>query len=94
MNFLIFLFLSTSSLRQAIPGLSEPLELVSSQFFSAWSRMCNDRVKKERRHFLCGCDSNEKILENEKRYRDREKVKKQDEISTIVVNYSDKINRK
>ena len=56
--------------------------------------MCNDRVKKERRHFLCGCDSNEKILENEKRYRDREKVKKQDEISTIVVNYSDKINRK
>ena len=29
-------FLSTSFLRQAIPVLSEPLELVSSQFFSAW----------------------------------------------------------
>ena len=29
-------FLSTSSLRRAISVLSEPFELVSSQFFSAW----------------------------------------------------------
>ena len=39
-NFLQILFLSfflsTSSLRRAIPVLQEPLELVSSQFFSAW----------------------------------------------------------
>ena len=39
-NFLQILFLFSffhlSSLRQAIPVLSEPLELVSSQFFSAW----------------------------------------------------------
>ena len=38
--FLLFFFLSffffSTSLRRAIPVLPEPLELVSSQFFSAW----------------------------------------------------------
>ena len=48
-DFLQILFLSTSSLRRAIPVLPEPLELVSSQFFSAW---VEDGSKEERRHFL------------------------------------------
>ena len=46
--FLSFFFhLSSSS--QAISVLSEPLELVSSQFFSAWATTGS---KEERRHFL------------------------------------------
>ena len=35
-SFFLSFFFSTSSLRRAIPVLSEPFELVSSQFFSAW----------------------------------------------------------
>ena len=56
-DFLLFLsfFFHLSSSSQAISALSEPLELVSSQFFSAWVEdvSCATKgSKEERRHFL------------------------------------------
>ena len=60
LSFFLSFFLSTS-LRWAIPVLSEPLELVSSQFLALGSRMCNDRVKRKNETFSAykfyGCDS-------------------------------------
>ena len=56
----IFFFFHLSSSSQAIPVLSEPLELVSSQFFSAWVKdvqrqgqgCATTGSKEERRYFL------------------------------------------
>ena len=47
-NIILFLqsFFHLSSLRQVILVLSEPYELVPSQFFSTWVAMCNNRVKR------------------------------------------------
>ena len=48
-----FLLLSTSSLRRAIPVLSEPLELVSSQFFSAWVEDVQRQGQKKKEDIFC-----------------------------------------
>ena len=54
LSFFLSFFFHLSSSSQAISVLSEPIELVSSQFFSAWvTRGCAKTVsKEERRHFL------------------------------------------
>ena len=51
--FLLSFFLSTSSLRRAIPVLPEPLELVSSQFFSAWVEDVQRQGQKKKEDILC-----------------------------------------
>ena len=54
--FLLSFFLSffhLSSLRRAIPVLSEPLELVSSQFFSAWVEDVQRQGQKKKEDFFC-----------------------------------------
>ena len=57
--FLFFFHLSPSS--QAIPVLSEPLELVSSQFSIVWVEMGNKRNNKRKEDIFCwwihGCES-------------------------------------
>ena len=56
-DFLLLLFLSfyfhLSSLRRAIPVLSEPLELVSSQFFSAWVEDVQRHGQKKKEDIFC-----------------------------------------
>ena len=56
-----FSFFHISSFNQAIPVLSEPLELVSSQFFSAWVKDMQQQGQKKKQDILCcwihGCDS-------------------------------------
>ena len=49
--FLSFFHLSSSS--QAIPVLSEPLELVSSQFFSAWVKDVQRQGQKKKEDIFC-----------------------------------------
>ena len=63
-DFLQILFLSffhLSSLRRASPVLSEPLELVSSQFFSAWVKDVQRQGQKKKEDISAyefhGCDS-------------------------------------
>ena len=54
--FLLLIFLSffhLSSLRRAIPVLSEPLELVSSQFFSAWVEDVQRQGQKKKEDIFC-----------------------------------------
>ena len=50
--FLSFFLLSTS-LRRAIPVPSEPLELVSSQFFSAWVEDMQRQGQKKTEDIFC-----------------------------------------
>ena len=50
--FLSFFLLSTS-LRRASPVLSEPLELVSSQFFSAWVKDVQRQGQKKKGDIFC-----------------------------------------
>ena len=56
-DFLLLFFLSfyfhLSSLRQASPVLSEPLELVSSQFFSAWVKDVQRQGQKKKQDIFC-----------------------------------------
>ena len=53
-DFLQILFLlSLSSLRRASPVLSEPLELVSSQFFSAWVEDVQRQGQKKKQDIFC-----------------------------------------
>ena len=60
-NFLQILFLSfflsfyfhLSSLRRASPVLSEPFELVSSQFFSAWVKDVQRQGQKKKGDIFC-----------------------------------------
>ena len=58
-NFLLLFHLS--SLRRAIPVLSEPFELVSSQFFSAWVKDVQRQGQKKKEDtfygWIHGCDS-------------------------------------
>ena len=51
--FLSFFLLSTSSLRRASPVPSEPLELVSSQFFSAWVKDVQRQGQKKKGDIFC-----------------------------------------
>ena len=52
-SFFLSFYFHLSSSSQAISVLPEPLELVSSQFFSTWVKGCaTTRSKEERRHFL------------------------------------------
>ena len=53
--FLSFLlsFFHLSSLRQASPVLSEPIELVSSQFFSAWVEDVQRQCQKKKEDIFC-----------------------------------------
>ena len=46
-------FFHLSSLSQAIPVLSEPLELVSSQFFSAWVEDVQRQGQKKKEDIFC-----------------------------------------
>ena len=50
-SFLSFFHLSSSS--QAIPVLSKPLELVSSQFFSAWVKDVQRQGQKKKEDIFC-----------------------------------------
>ena len=51
---LLFLsFFHLSSLRRASPVLSEPLELVSSQFFSAWVEDVQRQGQKKKEDIFC-----------------------------------------
>ena len=54
-NFLLFLsfYFHLSSLRRASPVLSEPLELVSSQFFSAWVEDVQREGQKKKEDIFC-----------------------------------------
>ena len=55
-NFLLFLlsfFFHLSSLRRAIPVLSGPFELVSSQFFSAWVEDVQRQGQKKQEDIFC-----------------------------------------
>ena len=54
-NFLqiLFSFFHLSSLRRAIPVLSEPLELVSSQFFSTWVENVQRQCQKKKEDIFC-----------------------------------------
>ena len=51
--FFFFFFFHLSSLRQAIPVLSEPLELVSSQFFKAWVEDVQRKGHKKKEDIFC-----------------------------------------
>ena len=51
--FFLSFFLSTSSLRRASPVLPEPLELVSSQFFSAWVEDVQRQGQKKKEDIFC-----------------------------------------
>ena len=51
--FLLSFFLSNSSLRRTIPVLPEPLELVSSQFFSAWVEDVQRQGQKKKEDIFC-----------------------------------------
>ena len=53
LSFFLSFFLSTSSLRRASPVLSEPLELVSSQFFSAWVEDVQQQGQKKKEDIFC-----------------------------------------
>ena len=53
-DFLFFrFFFFLSFLRQASPVLSEPLELVSSQFFSAWVEDVQRQGQKKKEDIFC-----------------------------------------
>ena len=52
-SFFLSFFLSTSSLRRASPVLPEPLELVSSQFFSAWVEDVQRQGQKKKEDIFC-----------------------------------------
>ena len=49
LSFILYL----SSLRRAIPVLSEPFELVSSQFFSAWVEDVQQQGQKKKEDIFC-----------------------------------------
>ena len=51
--FLLSFFFHLSSSSQAIPVLSEPLELVSSQFFSAWVKDVQRQGQKKKEDIFC-----------------------------------------
>ena len=51
--FLLSFYFHLSSLRRAIPILSEPLELVSSQFFSAWVKDVQRQGQKKKEDIFC-----------------------------------------
>ena len=61
LDFLLLLFLSfflsfyfhLSSLRRASPVISEPFELVSSQFFSAWVKDVQRKGQKKKEDIFC-----------------------------------------
>ena len=59
--FLLSFFFHLSSLRRASPVLSEPLELVSSRFFSAWVEDVQRQGQRRKETFSAdefhGCDS-------------------------------------
>ena len=59
--FLLSFYFHLSSLRRAIPVLSEPFELVSSQFFSAWVKDVQRQGQKKKEDISAyefhGCDS-------------------------------------
>ena len=50
---ILFLFFLSTSLRQAIPVLPEPFELVSSQFFSAWVEDVQRQGQKKKEDIFC-----------------------------------------
>ena len=52
-RFSSFSFFHLSSLRRAIPVLSEPLELVFSQFFSAWVEDLQQQGQKKKEDIFC-----------------------------------------
>ena len=52
-DFLLFLSFFLSSSSQASPVLSEPLELVSSQFFSAWVEDVQRQGQKKKEDIFC-----------------------------------------
>ena len=51
--FLLSFFFHLSSLRRASPVLSEPLELVSSRFFSAWVEDVQRQGQKKKGDIFC-----------------------------------------
>ena len=51
--FLLSFFFHFSSLRRASPVLSEPLELVSSRFFSAWVEDVQQQGQKKKGDIFC-----------------------------------------
>ena len=52
-DFFLSFFFHLSSSSQAIPVLSEPLELVSSQFFSAWVEDVQRQGQKKKEDIFC-----------------------------------------
>ena len=51
--FFLSFYFHLSSLRRAIPVLSEPFELVSSQFFSTWVKDVQRQGQKKKEDIFC-----------------------------------------
>ena len=53
LSFFLSFYFHLSLLRRAIPVLSEPLELVSSQFFGAWVKDVQRQGQKKKEDIFC-----------------------------------------